>query len=186
MKGISSAKNMRKLENQELNRLNPESFRESPKTPIVVVLDNIRSLHNVGSVFRTSDGFRIEKIWLCGITATPPNKDIRKTALGATETVSWEYASSTLDVIEKLKETHCCLAVEQTADAVPLHEFQPDSDLSYAFVFGHEVNGVSQEVVNACKGALEIPQIGTKHSLNVSVAVGIVLWDVFAKLQTQG
>lgn len=176
---------MRKLENRELNRLNAESFREATKTPIVVVLDNIRSLHNVGSAFRTSDGFRIEKIWLCGITATPPHKDIRKTALGATETVTWEYASNTLEAIKKIRDTHCCLAVEQTQQSIPLNAFQPKTGVSYAFVFGHEVNGVSQEVVNACEGSIEIPQIGTKHSLNVSVAVGIVLWDTFAKWSNQ-
>ena len=173
--------NMRKLSNQELNRLDVQSFKEASKTPVVVVLDNIRSLHNVGSVFRTADGFRIEKIWLCGITATPPNKDIRKTALGATESVNWEYAQNTLEVIETLRETHQCWAIEQTEQAVFLHDFQPEKDTAYAFVFGHEVHGVSQEVVDQCHGVVEIPQIGTKHSLNVSVAVGIVLWDVFSK-----
>lgn len=173
---------MRKLSNQELNRLDVEAFREAPKTPVVVVLDNIRSLHNVGSVFRTADAFRIEKIWLCGITATPPHKDIRKTALGATESVSWEYAEDTLEAIRQLEPTPQIWAVEQAERSVSLEAFQPLKDTSYAFVFGHEVKGVSQEVVNRCRGVLEIPQGGTKHSLNVSVAVGIVLWDLFAKL----
>ncbi|MFM1877224.1 MAG: hypothetical protein RLZZ241_90 [Bacteroidota bacterium] len=172
---------MRKLSNQELNRLDVLAFKEASKTPVVVVLDNIRSLHNVGSVFRTADGFRIEKIWLCGITATPPNKDIRKTALGATESVNWEYAKTTLEAIEKLSATHQCWAIEQAEKAVWLNDFVPEKDIPYAFVFGHEVHGVSQEVVDKCHGVVEIPQIGTKHSLNVSVAVGIVLWDVFSK-----
>ena len=174
---------MRKLKNQELNRMDVTSFKEAPKTPITVVLDNIRSLHNVGSVFRTADGFRIEKVWLCGITATPPNKDIRKTALGATESVTWEYAQSTSEVIANLRATHQCFAIEQVEGAIELHDFQPITDTSYAFVFGHEVHGVNQDVINRCHGVLEIPQIGTKHSLNVSVAVGIVLWDIFSKSQ---
>lgn len=174
---------MRKLKTQELNRIDVASFKEAAKTPITVVLDNIRSLHNVGSVFRTADGFRIEKIWLCGITATPPNKDIRKTALGATESVTWEYAKNTSEVIAELRKTHHCMAIEQARGAVPLNTFNPDAELSYAFVFGHEVHGVAQEVIDSCHGVLEIPQIGTKHSFNVSVAVGIVLWDVFSKSQ---
>jgi 23S rRNA (guanosine2251-2'-O)-methyltransferase len=177
---------MRKLKTQELNRIDVESFKESAKTPITVVLDNIRSLHNVGSVFRTADGFRIEKIWLCGITATPPNKDIRKTALGATESVAWEYAKSTSELIDELRNTHQCYAIEQTEGSVDLQEFKTIPDASYAFVFGHEVHGVSQEVIDKCHGVLEIPQIGTKHSLNVSVAVGIVLWDIFSKSQLKG
>ena len=174
---------MRKLKNQELNRMDVTSFKEAPKTPITVVLDNIRSLHNVGSVFRTADGFRIEKVWLCGITATPPNKDIRKTALGATESVTWEYAQSTSEVIANLRATHQCFAIEQVEGAIELHDFQPITDAAFAFVFGHEVHGVNQDVINQCHGVLEIPQIGTKHSLNVSVAVGIVLWDIFSKSQ---
>lgn len=177
---------MRKLKTQELNRIDVASFKEAAKTPITVVLDNIRSLHNVGSVFRTADGFRIEKIWLCGITATPPNKDIRKTALGATESVAWEYAKSTAEVIDELRATHSCFAIEQVAGSLSLQAFNPNPDAKYAFVFGHEVHGVSQEVIDKCNGVLEIPQIGTKHSLNVSVAVGIVLWDVFSKSQRQG
>ncbi len=173
---------MRKLSNPELNRLDAEAFKEAPKTPIVVVLDNIRSLHNVGSVFRTADAFRIEKIWLCGITATPPHKDIRKTALGATETVNWAYAKNTLEAISQLEATHQCWAVEQAEKSVSLEAFEPQKDVSYAFVFGHEVKGVDQAVVNRCHGVVEIPQGGTKHSLNVSVAVGVVLWDLYAKL----
>lgn len=173
---------MRKLSNPELQRLDVEAFKEAPKTPIVVVLDNIRSLHNVGSVFRTADAFRIEKIVLCGITATPPHKDIRKTALGATESVRWEYAQSTLDAIGQLEATHQVWAVEQAERSVSLEDFVPETDVAYAFVFGHEVKGVDQEVVNRCRGVVEIPQGGTKHSLNVSVAVGVVLWHLYAKL----
>ncbi len=173
---------MRKLSNPELNRLDVDAFKEAPKTPIVVVLDNIRSLHNVGSVFRTADAFRIEKIILCGITATPPHKDIRKTALGATESVNWSYAKDTLEAIGQLEATHQCWAVEQAEKSISLEAFEPQKDAAYAFVFGHEVKGVSQEVVNRCRGVVEIPQGGTKHSLNVSVAVGVVLWDLYAKL----
>lgn len=172
---------MRKLKNEELGRLDVDSFKEAPKTPVVLILDNIRSSHNVGSVFRSSDAFRLRKLWLCGITACPPHKDIRKTALGATESVDWEYAADTLEAIDALEDTHEIWAVEQTRGALPLTDFRPDPEKAYAFVLGHEVKGVSQEVLNRCRGALEIPQLGTKHSLNVSVAAGIVLWDFFAK-----
>ena len=172
---------MRKLKNEELGRLDPEAFREAPKTPVVLVLDNIRSLHNVGSVFRTADAFRIEKIYLCGITATPPHKDIRKTALGATETVAWEYRDSTVALLESLKESHECWAVEQAEGSVSLEDFAPNPEKRYAFVLGHEVKGVSQEAIHCCRGVVEIPQQGTKHSLNISVAAGVVLWDFWAK-----
>ncbi len=174
---------MRKLKNEELGRLSPGEFREAPKIPVHVVLDNVRSAHNVGSVFRSSDAFRVEKIWLCGITAAPPNRDIRKTALGATESVAWEYAESTLDLIRQLQEEgYQCFAIEQATHAQELSAFEPAAGKSIVLILGHEVDGVAQEVVDVCDGVLEIPQHGTKHSLNVSVAAGIVLWEVSRKL----
>lgn len=174
---------MRKLKNEELGRLDVDAFKEAPKTPVVLVLDNIRSLHNVGSVFRSADAFRIEKVYLCGITATPPHKDIRKTALGATESVAWEYCENTIALLATLRDTHECWAVEQADGSVSLGDFKPDPTRRYAFVFGHEVKGVSQEAINSCQGVVEIPQQGTKHSLNISVAAGVVLWDFWAKSQ---
>ena len=175
---------MRKLKNNELNRLSVDEFKSSEKTPIIVVLDNIRSLNNIGSVFRTSDAFRIEKIFLCGITATPPHKDIHKTALGATDSVDWEYAENTLNVLKALKSQGITtIAIEQAEDSVKLHQFSPSSEGRYAVVFGNEVKGVQQEVVDACNMVLEIPQIGTKHSLNISVSCGVILWDIFQKIQ---
>jgi len=174
---------MRKLKNSELDRLDIDEFKSASKTPLVLVLDNIRSLNNIGSVFRTADSFLIEKIYLCGITATPPNKDIHKTALGATESVAWEYKKSTVDLIAELQKDHLCLAVEQTENATPLNYFIPETSTKYVLVFGNEVKGVSQEVVDSCQGVLEIPQYGTKHSLNISVSAGIVIWDLWSKLQ---
>ena len=177
---------MRKLKNSELDRLNVEAFKQSKKTPIIVVLDNIRSLNNIGSVFRTCDAFLIEKIYLCGITATPPHKDIHKTALGSTETVEWEYVKSILDLIQKLKSENVkVISIEQAVNATMLNNFQPESNTSYALVFGNEVKGVKQEVVSASDMVLEIPQFGTKHSLNISVSVGVVIWDVFSKLKVK-
>jgi 23S rRNA (guanosine2251-2'-O)-methyltransferase len=175
---------MRKLKNSELDRLSVNQFKETNKTPLIIVLDNIRSLNNIGSVFRTSDAFLIEKIYLCGITATPPHKDIHKTALGSTETVAWEYVENTIDLIEKLKsEDIIVAAIEQAENATMLNEFQPKSNQKYALVFGNEVKGVSQKVVSASDLILEIPQFGTKHSLNISVSCGVVVWDVFAKMK---
>lgn len=174
---------MRKLKNEELGRLDVEAFREAPKTPLVLVLDNVRSLHNVGSVFRSADAFRIEQVYLCGITATPPHKDIRKTALGATESVAWAYHENTAELLKSLGETHQCWAVEQAEGAVGLQDFRPDPHTRYAFVMGHEVKGVSEEAIARCRGVLEIPQLGTKHSLNIAVAAGVVLWDFWAKTQ---
>ncbi|NGY36224.1 RNA methyltransferase [Flavobacterium sp. XN-5] len=175
---------MRKLENSELERKSIEDFKNSQKTPIIIVLDDIRSLHNIGSVFRTADAFLIEKIYLCGITATPPNKEIHKTALGATETVTWEHHTSVLEVIEKLKkENVTTLAIEQVESAIFLQDFEVEDNKKYALVFGNEVHGVSQEAVALCDGCIEIPQLGTKHSLNISVSVGIVVWDVFQKMK---
>lgn len=175
---------MRKLTNSELERLEIEEFKKAVKTPLIVVLDNVRSLNNIGSVFRTCDAFLIEKIFLCGITATPPNKEIHKTALGATESVDWEYAESTLSVVERLKsEGVRIISIEQTEKAVMLNDFQPEPAVKYAIIFGNEVKGVEQEVVSASDGVIEIPQYGTKHSLNVSVSVGIVIWDLWKKIQ---
>lgn len=176
-------KKMRKLENSELERKSVEDFKQSDKTPIILILDDIRSLHNIGSVFRTADAFLIEKIYLCGITATPPNKEIHKTALGATETVSWEHHKNVLEVIENLKsEDVLVYAIEQVENAIFLDNFQPDNSKKHALVFGNEVYGVSQEAVKLCDGTIEIPQLGTKHSLNISVSAGIVVWDLFQKM----
>jgi len=174
---------MRKLKNAELNRLDVNSFKQAPKSPIVLVLDNVRSAHNVGSIFRTADAFRIQEIFICGITATPPHKDIRKTALGATESVKWQYCENTIDAIQKLQSKgFVVLAVEQAEGSTSLSDFIPLLDATYALVFGHEVKGVSQEAVSAANAVLEIPQEGTKHSLNVSVSVGLVVWELFRSL----
>lgn len=174
---------MRKLRNNELGRISVEEFKNRSKTPIIVVLDNIRSLNNVGSVFRTSDAFLIEKIYLCGITATPPNKEIHKTALGATESVEWEYVEDTLTLIQKLKESKIkVLAIEQAENSTKLNAFSPEKNQKYAVVLGNEVKGVQQEVVSASDYCIEIPQLGTKHSLNISVTTGVVLWDLFTKI----
>ena len=172
----------RKLENSELDRLDVEGFKEAKKSPIIIILDNVRSLNNIGSVFRTADAFLVQKIYLCGITATPPHKDIRKTALGATESVDWEYRKDTLELVVELKQNGIkIVSVEQAENAVMLHDYQADTDQTIAFVFGNEVKGVSQEVVTASDTVVEIPQFGTKHSLNISVSVGIVVWDVWSK-----
>ena len=174
---------MRKLKNSELGRLNVEEFKQTAKIPLIVILDNIRSLNNIGSVFRTSDAFLIEKIYLCGITATPPHKDIHKTALGATESVDWEYVEDTLKLVESLKvEKVKILAIEQAENSTMLQNFTVETDQKYAVVFGNEVKGVQQKVVSASDYCVEIPQLGTKHSLNISVSVGVVLWDLFKKL----
>ncbi len=174
---------MKKLKNSELNRKSVAQFKEAEKTPIIVVLDNIRSLSNIGSVFRTSDAFLIEKIYLCGITATPPNKEIHKTALGATESVAWEYVEDTLALVEKLKvESVKVLAVEQVKGSILLQDFTPTPHQKYAVVLGNEVKGVQQNVVSAADLCIEIPQQGTKHSLNISVSCGVVLWHLFQKM----
>ena len=176
---------MRKLKNSELERLSVEQFKDIQKTPIIIVLDNIRSLNNIGSVFRTSDAFLVEKIYLCGITATPPHKDIHKTALGSTETVAWEYVENTIDLITRLKsENIIVVSIEQAENATMLNDFKPKSHQKYALVFGNEVKGVAQHVVSASDVILEIPQFGTKHSLNISVSFGVVIWDLFCKLDT--
>ncbi len=176
---------MRKLKNNELGRITVDAFKAIEKTPLIVVLDNIRSLNNIGSVFRTSDAFLIEKIYLCGICATPPNKDIHKTALGATESVAWEYVADTLTLVEKLKtENIKVLAVEQVENSTKLNTFFPEKNQKYAIVMGNEVKGVQEAVVNAADLCIEIPQLGTKHSLNISVTTGVVLWDLFQKLNS--
>jgi len=177
-------KTKRKLKNSELIRKSISEFKESEKTPLIVILDNIRSLNNVGSVFRSSDAFLIKKIYLCGITATPPHKDIQKTALGATNTVTWEHHQETLTLIKSLQSQNIkILAIEQAEDAIMLDNFIPDSNTTYAVVFGNEVKGVQQDVVSASDAVLEIPQFGTKHSLNIAVSTGVVLWDLFVKMK---
>jgi len=176
--------NMRKLKNSELERLSNEDFKKAEKTPLIVILDNIRSLNNIGSVFRTCDAFLIEKIYLCGITARPPHKDIHKTALGATETVDWEYVESITELTEKLKnEGYKIATIEQADHAVMLHNFYPEKNKKLAVIFGNEVQGVQQAVVSAADHCIEIPQYGTKHSLNISVSCGVVVWDLFNKIK---
>lgn len=170
---------MQKLKNEELNRLSAEQFKNANKTPIVLVLDNIRSLHNVGSAFRTADAFLIEKIYLCGVTGTPPNKEIEKTALGATNTVEWVYAKNTLEAINELKQKkYKIYSIEQADNSVKLHRVDSASNAPLALVFGNEVYGVEQEIIDVSDAVVEIPQLGTKHSLNVSVSLGIVLWEL--------
>lgn len=175
---------MRKLANNELERKTVADFKSAAKTPVILILDDIRSLHNIGSVFRTADAFLIEKIYLCGITATPPHKEIQKTALGATETVAWEYQKEVGTAIEKLQhEGWKIYAVEQVEGATFLHSFHPQPNERYALIFGNEVYGVSQKAIEQCEGCIEIPQLGTKHSLNIAVSTGIVVWDIFQKMK---
>lgn len=175
---------MKKLSVIELERVSKEEFKKLDKTPLIVVLDNIRSLNNVGSVFRSSDAFKLEKIYLCGVTATPPNSEIHKTALGAEDSMDWEYKEDTKEVIKKLKkEGYKIFAVEQVQNSIMLDKIELDKNSKYALVLGNEVKGVQQEVVDMCNFAVEIPQFGTKHSLNVSVAGGIVIWEFFKKIQ---
>ncbi|MBI9055151.1 MAG: RNA methyltransferase [Bacteroidales bacterium] len=176
---------MRKLKNIELNRLSVKEFKVSTKTPIIVILDNIRSLNNIGSVFRTSDAFLIEKIFLCGITATPPNKDIHKTALGATDSVDWEYKKDTSEIVQELKENgYKIISIEQAENATMLQDFNLKENEKYAVIFGNEVKGVQQEIVDLSNHCIEIPQFGTKHSLNISVSAGVVLWELFRKFKS--
>ena len=176
---------MRKLNNSELNRKTIVEYKESEKTPFIVVLDNIRSLNNIGSVFRTSDALLIESIYLCGYTATPPHKDIHKTALGATESVYWKHFESTIDAVYHLKDQgYKVIAIEQTVNSIMLNEYKSIRGQKYAYIFGNEVRGVDQEVIDICDESIEIPQFGTKHSFNISVSVGIVLWDQFSKLSS--
>ncbi|MFK5957473.1 MAG: RNA methyltransferase [Lutibacter sp.] len=175
---------MRKLKNSELERLNVEEFKKISKIPLIVVLDNIRSLNNIGSVFRTSDAFLIEKIYLCGITAKPPHKEIHKTALGATESIVWEYVEDTLELVKKLQKEKVLIAsIEQADNSTLLQDFTIEANQKYAVIFGNEVKGVQQEVVSSSNYCIEIPQFGTKHSLNISVSAGVVLWDLFKKIK---
>lgn len=175
---------MRKLKVTELNRLTPEAFKESSKIPLVVVLDHVRSLNNVGSVFRTSDAFRVESIYLCGITACPPQVEIHKTALGAEDTVNWQYFSDTIEAVDKLKsEGYVVCAVEQVEGSVMLDKLLLDKQKKYAIIMGNEVKGVQQSVVDKCDMCIEVPQFGTKHSLNVSVTTGILIWELFKQLR---
>lgn len=174
---------MKKLKLAELGRVTIDEFKQVPKLPVCVVLDNVRSLHNVGSAFRTSDAFKLEKIYLTGITGKPPHREIEKTALGATASVDWEYVMETTDIVKKLKEDHYIIVVvEQTSVSEPLHLFNPEPEKKYCLVFGNEVHGVSEEAIVLADRAIEIPQHGTKHSLNISVCMGIVVWEVFKKL----
>ncbi len=174
---------MRKLSMDELNRLNEKEFKNQKKFPMVLLLDNIRSMHNTGSIFRTADAFRIEKILLCGITACPPKREIEKTALGATKSVEWKYFDKTADAVTELKkQNYIIAAIEQVENSVSLQSFQPQKDNKYAVVFGNEVKGVQENVLELCNHFLEIPQFGTKHSFNVSVTAGIVVWDFYSKL----
>ncbi len=174
----------RKLKNSELGRKNVAQYKEATKTPLIIILDNIRSLNNIGSVFRTADAFLVEKIYLCGITAQPPHRDIQKTALGATDSVDWEYVEDTVALSRKLKEQDVQLcAIEQAEDSVMLQDVHLESGKKYALIFGNEVKGVQQEVVSLSDTVVEIPQFGTKHSLNISVSLGITVWDFFSKLQ---
>lgn len=173
---------MRKLLNSELERKSIEQFRLSQKLSVVIVLDNIRSQSNIGSVFRTSDAFLIESIYLCGITAQPPHREIQKTALGATESVSWKYFSSTSVAVDELRGNgYILIAIEQAEGAIELQDIIIEKSKKYALVFGHEINGVSQDVVDSCDMCVEIPQFGTKHSFNIAVSAGIVLWEISRK-----
>ncbi|OPZ25655.1 MAG: tRNA (guanosine(18)-2'-O)-methyltransferase [Bacteroidetes bacterium ADurb.BinA174] len=174
----------RKLKVEELNRISIEEFQEAKKIPLIVVLDNVRSLNNIGSVFRTSDAFRVEEIFLCGITATPPNVEIHKTALGAEDSVKWRYFEETISAVEELKaEDYTVFSIEQAENSISLESVQLDKNKKYAVILGHEVHGVQQSVIDASDGCIEIPQYGTKHSLNVSVTAGIVIWDFFKQMQ---
>ena len=175
---------MRKIKNDELDRLSPEEFKEADKNPVVLVLDDVRSAMNVGSAFRTSDAFRVEEIFLCGITAQPPHREINKTALGAQDTVAWTHVESVSACIDELKkEGYQIVAVEQADESISLLDFKIKTTDKYAFVFGNEVYGVNDKVVEHANTVLEIPQYGTKHSLNISVSVGVVLWDFVSKLK---
>lgn len=175
---------MQKLKTTDLNRVGIEEFKEQEKLPVVVILDNVRSMNNVGSAFRTADGFAIEKIILCGITAQPPHREIEKTAIGATQSVEWVHYPETLDALRELKkEGYEIIAIEQADESIMLNTFKPEQDKKYALIFGNEVNGVSDEVMAEIDKCIEIPQFGTKHSFNIVISAGIVLWDFYAKLR---
>ena len=174
---------MRKLKNSELGRKSVNEYKKADKSPIIVVLDNVRSMNNIGSIFRTADAFLVQAVHLCGITAKPPHKDIQKTALGATESVPWKYYETTTETIKQLKDDgYIIISVEQAEEAIPLSDFVAKEDGKYAVIFGHEIRGVGQEVVDLSDYCIEIPQFGTKHSFNISVSAGIVLWELFNRL----
>jgi 23S rRNA (guanosine2251-2'-O)-methyltransferase len=174
---------LRKLKLDELNRASVTEFKAQEKLPVIVVLDNVRSMHNVGSLFRTCDGFAVEKVYLCGITSQPPHREIEKTALGATQSVSWAYYADPLQAIVQLRiDGYKIIAVEQAEKSIMLNEFEANKNEKYALIFGNEVNGVSDEVMNVIDACIEIPQFGTKHSFNIVVSAGIVLWDFFSKI----
>ena len=176
---------MRKRLNEELGRKSVDQFRNSDKSPFLIVLDNVRSHNNIGSIFRTADAFLIEKILLCGITAVPPHRDIQKTALGATESVSWKYYENTLDAVMEIKaEGYEIIAIEQVEGSIELQNFNAEKGRKYALIFGHEIEGVEQVIVDLCDHCIEIPQFGTKHSFNIAVSAGIVLWELNRKLRT--
>ena len=175
---------MRKLKNTELNRKSIDDFKKSKKTAAIIILDNIRSIHNVGSIFRTSDSFLIEKIIISGYTATPENERMKKTALGSSDSVDWEYSDDIIETIKKLKKKDVkIISIEQADESLKIEKFNPVRGTKYAFIFGNEVDGVSDDIINVSDEVVEIPQVGTKHSLNVSVAAGIVLWDFFFKTE---
>lgn len=175
---------MRKLSNEELDRKTVEEFKAAKKLPVVVVLDNVRSLNNVGSAFRTSDAFLVEKIYLCGITGTPPHRDIQKTALGATDSVAWEHHEKTIDLVDELKaDGYTIICIEQVEESIALYKFHPVKEEKYCLIFGNEVFGVDENVVDKADLSIEIPQEGTKHSLNISVSLGVVIWDFYQKLK---
>lgn len=173
----------RKLRMEELKRKSIEEFKESKKLSVTVILDNVRSLNNIGSIFRTSDALGVEKIIICGISATPPNAEIHKTALGAEDSVAWEYFQSTCDAVKQLKlDGYLVYAIEQTTNSIDLRDFSPSNNSKYSFILGNELKGVSQDVIDLCDGSIEVPQFGTKHSFNVAVTTGMVLWDYFSKI----
>jgi tRNA G18 (ribose-2'-O)-methylase SpoU len=177
---------IRKLKLDELNRATVDEFKQQDKLPVAVVLDNVRSLHNVGSIFRTSDAFAVDQVCLCGITGLPPNREIEKTALGATQSVTWNHFASTMDAVNHLRESgFLIIAIEQAENSTMLHTFEPEPGKKYALIFGNEVNGVDDEVMTHIDACIEIPQFGTKHSFNIVVSAGIILWDFFAKLNFQ-
>lgn len=175
---------IRKLKNEELKRISVEEFKKSSKIPLVIILDNVRSLNNIGSIFRTADAFMVEAIYLCGITACPPHKDIQKTALGATESVTWKYFKETKDALKDLQsKNYILLAIEQAENSTALNNFIPEINNNYAVIFGHEVEGISENILKIADNCLEIPQYGTKHSLNIAVSAGIVIWELSQKLR---
>lgn len=175
---------MRKLSLSELNRISVDQFKKAEKTPVIVILDNVRSMNNIGSIFRTADAFRIEAMYLCGITGTPPHKEIHKTALGATDSVNWKYFKNAVDAIEEVrKQGNMVYAVEQAEGSILINDFDPRNEVKIALVFGNEVHGVDEKIMKCVDGCIEIPQYGTKHSFNIAVSAGIVIWEIFKKLR---